>query len=198
MHKEYRAQVSPLKVQQAVLLRTIDQLSAGPARPEKGKPKTAEKKPTNKRKSPADDPPQHGNCKEAGFGPGTTGPSGTTTFGKIHEPLTIIPLDRVIVCEMHALMRVTDRLERALICEIEATADRDGNMDRLCRVISSIAATGFSVWLTESKSTGGETQDWTDLTAYQKRAVLEQLPEKCVVCVLNVQIRKHILPLSLC
>lgn len=37
---------------------------------------------------------------------------------KINPPLLNLPRDRIIPCIMHALMRITDRLEHAIIKEV--------------------------------------------------------------------------------
>jgi hypothetical protein len=95
---------------------------------------------------------------------------------QVEQPLVHIPLDRVIPCELHALMRVTDRLTGGLIHEVRGSENSEDNERILCDLIHSITKVRFMVWTTKKGSS--ETIEWTDLTGYQKRALLEQLPEK--------------------
>ena len=97
----------------------------------------------------------------------------------------LIPFDHIIPCEMHALMRVSDRLEWGLIRMIEGcyplVDERDDKMAAFVAAVNTcIPGVHFKIWMAADGP--GEnakmTQHWTDLTAYQKRRLLVELPDQ--------------------
>lgn len=118
--------------------------------------------------------------KFAGGASGNPFGSSPPKFGQTNEPLFNIPLKRVFICLLHALLRLTDRLEGAIIKEIQATSDlaqQENMMDEFVSCVHNIIpSSGFHVYEVPVKGTDRTTTEWTDLNGYQKKTLLQELP----------------------
>jgi hypothetical protein len=92
---------------------------------------------------------------------------------------------------MHAVMRLTDRLEHAIIKDIDQAAlaakpkvngqdddSEDNTMQKYCDLVHSIVGVKYKVNTVEKN--GEKVREKTDLPAYQKRKLLQQLPLRYV------------------
>lgn len=83
--------------------------------------------------------------------------------GSVHRPLTTIPLDHIMIDELHLLLRVFDILLRNVITISEPHTQQLVACIRSCGV-------SFNVW--ESESSDGKVE-WTSLTGEAKKKVLK-------------------------
>ena len=96
--------------------------------------------------------------------------------GSIHRPLINIPLDHIIVDELHFFLRVFDVLLRNLILlailkDKELRGRNGTHLQNLVNIIKSCGVS-FDVWESET-STG--CHKWTSLTGESKKKVLKVL-----------------------
>ncbi|XP_020911538.2 uncharacterized protein LOC110249299 [Exaiptasia diaphana] len=106
-----------------------------------------------------------------------------------HVPLVNIPLENIVLDELHLMLRVTDKLTKNLILEavnrdnkdsVEKTRSKN-TMTYLDSLVKTICSCGisFSVW--EKKNADGKASgvyDFTSLMGSEKKILLEKLPEK--------------------
>ena len=103
-------------------------------------------------------------------------------LGVKHPPLIDIPLNHVIVNELHLFLRITDILLRNVIQHvIEEDLKTTRKVDlldgpHLTMLVKYIRKCGisFSVWCTQDGE--GSKLDWTSLMGPDKRKLLEKLP----------------------
>ena len=118
--------------------------------------------------------------------------NGKKEFCCINPPLLNIPLDHIVLDELHLLLRITDVLMDNLIEDamerddkehIQMTQrreklERGKHLRKLAETINSCGVT-FNVW--EKKNADGKgsgTVDWTSLMGDEKRKLLKLLPDK--------------------
>lgn len=100
-----------------------------------------------------------------------------------HQPLFKIPLDHVIIDELHLMLCVSDRLEEGLIYEMLDWDEEDNfgkqksqwtstHLDRAVTAIRSCGV-GFSVWQNKEGK-----YEWTSLMGGDKKRQLRNLPDK--------------------
>lgn len=106
-----------------------------------------------------------------------------------HPPLLEIPLENVVLDELHLMLRVTDKLTKNLVTEA-ISRDKKDNLHKAPRnrtathlnsLVKAICSCGvsFSVW--EKKNADGSgsgTHDFTSLMGTDKKLLLEKLPAK--------------------
>ncbi|XP_068739073.1 uncharacterized protein [Montipora capricornis] len=101
-----------------------------------------------------------------------------------HQPLFKIPLDHVIVDELHLMLRVTDRLEEGLIYEMLDWDEEDNfgkqksqwTSTHLDRAVTAIRSCGVGFSMRQNKE--GK-YVWTSLMGGDKKRLLRNLPDKC-------------------
>jgi len=106
--------------------------------------------------------------------------------GLIHPPLLNIPLENVIVDELHLLLRVTDVLTKNLIraalsYDAQTTSEISSELERplMKKLLSNIRGCGvaFNVYL----EANGEIK-FTSLVGGDKKKLLSRLPNKLEDC----------------
>lgn len=111
------------------------------------------------------------------------GPDWYKQPGCQHQPLFKIPLDNIIIDELHLMLRVVDRLETGLILLPNQADNKDTapsarkliHLDALLTTVRSLGIT-LNVWkLKES----GKKVEWTSLLGGEKRLLLRNLPCHC-------------------
>ncbi|XP_022808035.1 uncharacterized protein LOC111345047 [Stylophora pistillata] len=109
----------------------------------------------------------------------------------VHQPLLNIPLDHIILDELHLMLRVTDVLISNLIEDVmqwdekdnflsekKSTSSEQKHLDNLIQGIRSCGVS-FSVW--EKRNADGKgsgTWDWTSLMGDDRKILLKELPGK--------------------
>ena len=111
-------------------------------------------------------------CCSRGFA--TNGRTAAQHKGTIHRPLITIPLDHIIVDELHFFLRVFDVLLRNLILlailkDKELQGRNGTHLQNLVNIIKSCGVS-FDVW--ESETSIG-CHEWTSLTGGSKKKVLK-------------------------
>ena len=118
--------------------------------------------------------------------------NGKKEFCCINPPLLNIPLDHIVLDELHLLLRITDILmtnliedamerddkESILLTQRREKLERGKHLRKLAETINSCGVT-FNVW--EKKNADGKgsgTMDWTSLMGGEKRKLLKLLPDK--------------------
>lgn len=115
--------------------------------------------------------------------------AGKREYCCIHEPLINVPLDHIILDELHLLLRITDVLLSNLIEDAMELDDKEDNIKKrgepkgihLQKLVNTIHSCGvtFNIWDKtdgDGKSTGKK--DWTSLMGDEKKKLLKLLPEK--------------------
>ena len=115
---------------------------------------------------------------------------GTKNFCCVHPPLLNIPLDHIILDELHLLLRVTDVLTRNIMDEMIEWDDEDAHKNKvknpapignhLQQAITAVRECGISFHVWEKKNADGKgsgTYDWTSLMGNEKKKLLKLLPE---------------------
>eukprot|EP00732_Lithocolla_globosa_P001709 Lithocolla_globosa_v1_NODE_915_length_3086_cov_10.832728.p1 type:complete len:893 gc:universal NODE_915_length_3086_cov_10.832728:2856-178(-) len=109
--------------------------------------------------------------------------------GCAHPPLLNIPLDHVVMDELHILLRIFDRLMRNLINEIndldkvlnksktKSSPDYNSNRQRLLTAINERLCVSFQIW-NKKDASGKELSEleWTALMGPAKKKLLANLP----------------------
>ena len=105
----------------------------------------------------------------------------------MHQPLLHIPLDHIILDDLHLMLRITDILIGNLVDDVMQWDDKDyyitrkrqsGHLKKLVEIINSCVVS-FSVW--EKRNADGKgsgTWDWTCLMGDDRKILLKLLPEK--------------------
>jgi len=104
----------------------------------------------------------------------------------VHQPLLNIPLDHIILDELHLMLRITDVLIGNLVEDVMQWDDKESfltckkkvHLDKLVQVINSCGVS-FSVW--EKRNADGKgsgTWDWTSLMGDDRKTLLKALPSK--------------------
>lgn len=115
--------------------------------------------------------------------------SETGEYCCVESPLLNVPLDHIILDELHLLLRFTDVLLSNLIEDAMELDDKDDfckkrgepkgiHLRKLTQLINSCGVT-FSVW--EKKDGDGKgmgKMDWTSLMGDEKKRLLRNLPTK--------------------
>ncbi|KAK3704236.1 hypothetical protein QZH41_020490 [Actinostola sp. cb2023] len=108
-------------------------------------------------------------------------------FCCVHQPLLHIPLDHIILDELHLMLRITDILIGNLVDDVMQWDDKDyyitrkrqsEHLKKLVEIINSCGVS-FSVW--EKRNADGKgsgTWDWTSLMGDDRKILLKLLPEK--------------------
>ena len=109
-----------------------------------------------------------------------------------HKPLLTIPLDKIILDELHLMLRITDILLDNLIEDAMQWDDKESNssakkranieksehMKRLVEAINNCGVS-FSIW--EKRNADGKgsgTWDWTSLMGDDRKKLLRELPKR--------------------
>ncbi|CAH3172702.1 unnamed protein product [Porites lobata] len=106
-----------------------------------------------------------------------------------HPPLLDIPLENVVLDELHLMLRVTDKLTKNLVTEAISRdkknnlnkAPRDQTTTHLDSLVKAICSCGvsFSVWEKQNADgKGSGLYDFTSLMGTDKKLLLEKLPAK--------------------
>ena len=113
-------------------------------------------------------------CRSRGFA--TNGRTAAEHKGSIHRPLINIPLDHIIVDELHFFLRVFDVLLRNLIllATLKDKELRGRNGIHLQNLVNMIKSCGVSFEVWESETSTG-CHEWTSLTGESKKKVLKVL-----------------------
>ncbi|XP_078347604.1 uncharacterized protein LOC144632757 [Oculina patagonica] len=112
------------------------------------------------------------------------GPNWTRAPGCQNQPLFNIPLEDIVLDELHLMLRVTDRLEKGLILEVidwdqaenygkPASQHRQAHLDAFLDTARSLGVS-LNVW----KSAETKKYEWTSLLGREKRILLRKLPEQ--------------------
>lgn len=117
-------------------------------------------------------------------------------FGCVHQPLLNVPLDHIILDELHLLLRITDILLENVIedaMEWDEDAMEWDEADDWCRskgnlkgvhlkkLVETINSCGVTFKIWEKRNADGQgsgTYDWTSLMGNEKKKLLCNLPEK--------------------
>ena len=103
-------------------------------------------------------------------------------LGVKNLPLLEIPLDHVIIDELHLLLRITDVLLRCVInqaieSDIMQTRSRDIlNGPNLQKTVECIRSCGISFRVWEAEKKGPNKIDWTSLMGTDKKKLHARLP----------------------
>ena len=115
---------------------------------------------------------------------------GNKNFCCVNPPLLNIPLDHIILDELHLLLRVTDVLTRNVLDEMIEWDDEESHKKKVAKpasigqhlkkAVDAINKCGvtFQVW--EKKNADGKgsgTYDWTSLMGNEKKLLLKTFPE---------------------
>ena len=108
-----------------------------------------------------------------------------------HKPLLVIPLDHIILDELHLMLRITDILIENLIEDAMQWDDKESSssskkrsveksehVKKLLQVINNCGVT-FSIW--EKRNADGKgsgTWDWTSLMGDDRKKLLRELPKR--------------------
>lgn len=106
----------------------------------------------------------------------------------VHQPLLNIPLDHIILDELHLMLRVTDVLIGNIIEDVmqwdqkesllTPTGKKKIHLDKLTQAINSCGVS-FSVWeKRNADGRGSGTWDWTSLMGDDRKTLLKNLPCK--------------------
>ena len=107
----------------------------------------------------------------------------------VHQPLVMLPLDHIILDELHLMLRISDILIGNIIEDAMQWDEKDAirntrnvstgeHLKRLVDVIRSCGVS-FSVW--EKKNADGKgsgSWDWTSLMGNDRKKLLQELPPK--------------------
>eukprot|EP00731_Ephydatia_muelleri_P007547 Em0003g1795a len=107
----------------------------------------------------------HRDCRRAFASHGRTA---AVHQGSVNRPLTAIPVDHMMIDELHLFLRIFDVMLRNLIKMSEPQTQQLVAYIRSCGV-------SFTIW--ESESSDGKVE-WTSLTGEAKKKVLKLLPSK--------------------
>lgn len=107
----------------------------------------------------------------------------------INPPLLNIPLDHIILDELHLLLRVTDVLTRNLLDEMIEWDDEEAHKNKvfnpkaiaqhLQEAVQTINKCGVTFHVSEKKNADGKgsgTYNWTSLMGNEKKTVAKNLP----------------------
>ena len=113
-------------------------------------------------------------CHSRGFA--TNGRTAAQHKGSIHCPLITIPLDHIIVDELHCFLRVFYVLLRNLIllAILQDKELRGRNGTHLQNLVNIIQRCGVSFYVWESETSTG-CHEWTSLTGESKKKALKVL-----------------------
>ena len=108
-----------------------------------------------------------------------------------HKPLLVIPLDHIILDELHLMLRITDILIENLIEDAMQWDDKESSssskkrsiekskhVQKLIEAINNCGVT-FSIW--EKRNADGKgsgTWDWTSLMGDDRKKLLKELPKR--------------------
>ena len=104
----------------------------------------------------------------------------------VHEPLFNIPLDHIILDELHLMLRISDILIGNIVQDAMQWDEKDTwitgkkkvHLDKLIQAINSCGVS-FSVW--EKRNADGKgsgTWEWTSLMGDDRKTLLKNLPSK--------------------
>ena len=109
----------------------------------------------------------------------------------VHRPLIDLPLDHIILDELHLMLRVTDVLINNLIEDVMQWDDKENFLQgkknkieqrkHLDNLIEAINSCGVSFFVWEKRNADGKgsgTWDWTSLMGDDRKILLRELPEK--------------------
>ena len=115
---------------------------------------------------------------------------GNKNFCCINPPLLNIPLDHIILDELHLLLRITDVLTRNVLDEVIEWDDEEAHKKKVSKpapigqhlqeAIQTINRCGITFRVWEKKNVDGKgsgTYDWTSLMGNEKKMLLRSLPE---------------------
>ena len=104
----------------------------------------------------------------------------------VHEPLLNIPLDHIILDELHLMLRTSDILIDNIVHDAMQWGDKEtwitGKkkvcLDKLIQAINSCGVS-FSVWeKRNADGKGSATYEWTSLMGDDRKTLLKNLPSK--------------------
>ena len=96
------------------------------------------------------------------------------TFGMNHPPLFDIPLDWVVVDELHLLLRITDILTDNLLLEAEQFFRHNKLALEQCEEFFKSCGVSFKIWQNQKS----KQLEWTSLSGNEKKKLLKTLPDK--------------------
>lgn len=112
----------------------------------------------------------------------------------VHQPLLNLPLDHIILDELHLMLHITDILINNLIEDAMQWDEKDAvrktrnvsNGEHLKRLVDIIRSCGvsFSVW--EKRNADGKgsgTWDWTSLMGDDRKKLMCELPPKLDIAI---------------
>ena len=108
------------------------------------------------------------------------------TFGQTRKPFIHVPLDHVVLDELHLMLRVTDVLTENLIREVIERDKRQGvtkalsgkYLNKLVKAIKDCGVS-FSIWeKADGDGKGIGRYDWTSLMGSDKKKLISMLPDK--------------------
>ena len=100
---------------------------------------------------------------------------GKSTLRSVHQPLLNIPIDHVVIDELHLLLRVFDVLLRNLLfmaIRLDQHQSTDQHLKALIGVIRSCGVT-FDIWHETSGKKNNSDYVWTSLTGRDRKKVLK-------------------------
>lgn len=104
----------------------------------------------------------------------------------VHDPLLNIPLDHIILDELHLLLRISDILIDNIVQDAMQWDDKETwitgkkkvHLDKLIQAINSCGVS-FSFWEKgNADGKGSGTGEWTSLMGYDRKTLLQNLLSK--------------------
>lgn len=104
----------------------------------------------------------------------------------VHDPLLNIPLDHIILDELHLLLRISDILIDNIVQDAMQWDDKETwitgkkkvHLDKLIQAINSCGVS-FSFWEKgNADGKGSGTGEWTSLMGYDRKTLLKNLLSK--------------------
>ena len=112
----------------------------------------------------------------------------------VHQPLLNLPVDHIILDELHLMLRITDILINNLISDAMQWDEKDDirktrnvpKGEHLKRLLDTIRSCGvsFSVWeKINADGKGSGTWDWTSLMGDDRKKLMHELPPKLDIAI---------------
>lgn len=104
----------------------------------------------------------------------------------VHDPLLNIPLDHIILDELHLLLRISDILIDNIVLdamqwydeETWITGKKKVHLDKLIQAINSCSVSFLFLEKGNADGKGSGTGEWTSLMGYDRKTLLKNLPRK--------------------
>ena len=115
---------------------------------------------------------------------------GNNEYSCVEQPLFNIPLDHVILDELHLLLRITDVLLANVLDDAVERNEKEDNLKslgmekavNLKAIITQINSCGvtFRIWEKQNTAKGTTVMDWTSLMDNEKKKLLTLFPDQLV------------------